>query len=110
MVRTLLPIPPEIGAVLAATTEPTPSIPDQFGLAGLVVVPLISALVWYVRRSEARWEKQVEQANAARDRADERLFEYQEKVVGLLQEATRLNQIATAALERHADRGAPRGR
>lgn len=103
-------VPPEIGSLVAAAAEPAPSLPDQFGIVGLVVVPLVSTLVWYVRRNDARGEKQLEQANAARDRALERLFEYQEQVVGLLQEATRLNREATAALERHSDRGGRSGR
>lgn len=108
--RLAFPFPPEVGAVLAAAGEPAQAIPEQFGIAGLVVVPLVSALVWYVRRSEARWEKQLEQANAARDRSDERLFEYQERVVALLQDSSQLMRQATAALDRQHTRGGRDGR
>lgn len=100
-------LPPELGGILAAAETSNPALPTQFGLAGLIATPLISALVWYVRRSEARWEQQLqrleqllEQANARADRNDQRMWDYQERTAAALHANADLNREVLRAIDR----------
>lgn len=90
---------PDVSAlVVAAADGVDPSaIPGQFGVAGAVVVPLIGALTWYVRRSESRAEAALARAEARADRYETRLTELQERVIPLLNSNAETNREVVQA-------------
>ena len=96
-----MPLPPTavrlhadaVNLFAAATDGIDPSgLPSQLGVAGAVVTPLIAALGWYVRRSEARWADSLQRAEARADRYESRLNELQERAIPLLTASAETNR------------------
>lgn len=104
-----IPSPDLVALLAAATPESSPALPEQFGLAGLVVVPLVSALVWYARRNDARWEQQLKRESDRADRYEERFNDLQAKVLPVLHAAVDTNGEVVGFL-RELGRGARNGR
>lgn len=88
---------------LSGTLEEPNVWPSQLALAAFIAGPLISALVWVVKRSELRWERQVaseqklreeqvSKAEARADRYEARMIDLQERVTDLLKVSAETNK------------------
>lgn len=97
---------PDLGAVWASAADSgDPStLPGQYGVVGAVVVALVSTLIWYVKRSEARWDAQVQREGARADRYEERFNHLQQEMAALLKSGADTQREVLAAV-RDLNRG-----
>lgn len=103
---------PDLPAFVAAATESSDPVVAQYGPIAAIVAPIITTLIWYVKRSESNQEAALAHANARADRYEERLHDLHERTIPLLNTSAETNREVLRAVSEvmQAVRDLERGR